>query len=265
MTMNRYFIVGLMGVILLSGCARPPVISTIPSSERQIAPSGIFDHGSRTQPVVALTFDADMTPKMKRELETGVVKSWYDHRVTDILEKNQVPATLFITGMWAEIYPDDVKRLAANPLFEIGNHSYDHGAFHLPCYGLGAVRDKREEVVKTQDILMSLTGVVPRYFRFPGGCSSSDDVKLVSDLGVQVVGWDDVSGDAYLRDRPEPIVLQTVQHAQNGSVIVMHMHGGPTAPQTGAALQDIIDGLRARGFTFVKTSDLEKSAQKSQN
>ncbi len=259
---SQYVLFGVAILSLVSGSSRA-VLSHIVmpvdvSREVTFAvPSGVLEHGSRDQPVVALTFDADMTPKMKHDLETGVVKSWYDRRVTDILEKNQVPATLFITGMWAEMYPEDVKTLAANPLFEIGNHSYDHGAFHVPCYGLGAVRDKREEVTKTQDILRSLTGVVPRYFRFPGGCGSSEDVALVSALGVQVVGWDDISGDAYLRDRPGPIVAQTVAHAQNGSIIVMHMHGGPTAPQTAAALQKIIDGLRARGFGFVKVSDLK--------
>lgn len=232
----------------------PAVSQDLPSV---LSPHGVLEHGSRLRPVVALTFDADMTPKMKKDLQTGVVKSWYDRRIVDILEKNYVPATLFITGMWAEIYPDKVKVLAANPLFEIGNHSYDHGAFHEPCFGLAKVENKRTEITKTQNILQKLIGYAPKYFRFPGGCSSTEDVKLVSDLGVQVVGWDDVSGDAYIRDRSDLIVAQTVKQAKNGSIIVMHLHGGRTAPQTSNALQGIIDGLRKRGFDFVKVSDLE--------
>ncbi|MFA7278021.1 MAG: polysaccharide deacetylase family protein [Candidatus Gracilibacteria bacterium] len=260
----KHYIVFALTVFLLSGCAflASPAknnVSTGSGSFRMYRPSGVFEHGSREKKVVALTFDADMTPKMKKELEKGAVKSWFDEKIPEILERNHVPATIFITGMWAEMYPDEVKKLAANPLYEIGNHSYDHAAFHTPCYGLLETKDKEEEIIKTQKILQSLTGVFPKYFRFPGGCGIKTDVDLVSDLGMQVVGWDDISGDAYIRDHAEPIISRTISQAKNGSIVVMHFHGGTTAPQTSRALQGIIDGLRKRGFEFVKVSDLDVS------
>ncbi len=258
----KSYIIFVFTVLFLSGCAFlvPSVKREVPvdrDSFRMSRPSGVFEHGSREKKVVALTFDADMTPKMKKDLENGFVKSWFDEKIPEILEKNHVPATIFITGMWAEMYPDEVKKLAANSLYEIGNHSYDHAAFHMPCYGLGEAKDKEEEIIKTQKILQSLTGVFPKYFRFPGGCGVKTDVDLVSDLGMQVVGWDDISGDAYIRDHADPIISHTISQAKNGSIIVMHFHGGTTAPQTSRALQGVIDGLRKHGFEFVKISDLD--------
>lgn len=256
MFMRRIFFVFFIGIsLVVSGCAQQNLPVVVKNNDTW-SPSGTLEHGSREAKFVALTFDADMTPKMKNDLKAGVVKSWYEKGVIDILEKNQVPATLFLTGMWAEIYPDVTRELGANPLFEIGNHSYDHGAFHVPCYGLGEVKDRSDEVVRTQGVLKNLIGYAPKYFRFPGGCGAQDDVALVSQLGLQVVGWDDISGDAYIRDSAEPIIAQTIKNAQNGSIIVFHMHGGRTAPQTVHALQAVIDGLRKRGFSFVKVSEL---------
>ena len=257
--MQRIFFISFVTVFLfVSGCSQQNLSVVAPAKQISDAvdPSGILEHGSRKAKVVALTFDADMTPKMKNDLKIGVVKSWYEKGVIDILEKNNVPATLFLTGMWAESYPDVTKELGANPLFEIGNHSHDHGGFHMPCYGLAEVKDKRDEVTKTQEILKNLIGYTPRYFRFPGGCGASDDVALVSQLGLQVTGWDAISGDAYIRDSAGPIISQTLKNAQNGSIIVFHMHGGRTAPQTVYALQAVIDGLRDKGFSFVKVSEL---------
>ena len=95
-----------------------------------------FDHASTSEKIVALTFDADMTPGMLRELKSGRVASWYNKKVIDTLRQQQVPATLFLTGLWIEAYSDATKDLAADPLFELASHSYSHGAFHSPCYNL---------------------------------------------------------------------------------------------------------------------------------
>jgi len=88
-----------------------------------------IEHGSRVKNLIALTFDADMTPRMQEELKSGAVEKWYDERIVSLLEQESVQATFFITGMWAETYPDVVKKLSDTSLFEVANHSYDHGAF----------------------------------------------------------------------------------------------------------------------------------------
>lgn len=210
----------------------------------------------QNQKTVALTFDADMTQGMYNELEKGEVKSWYNKDVIDVLEKNKVPATIFITGLWAKAYPDVTKQLFDNPLFEIGNHSYSHPKFTLSCFNLPAVGNREDEFKKSQEILKSITGSYPKLFRFPGGCYTKGDLDLAKKYGLKVVGWDVVSGDAF-NNSTESIIKRVEQKVKPGSIVVMHLNGGKNAPATAKALPEIISFLKSRGYTFVKVSQLD--------
>ncbi len=81
------------------------------------------------------------------------------------------------------------------------------------------------------------------------------DVARVRLLGLQGVGWDINSKDAFSTDR-EAIVTHILETTQNGSIIIMHLSGPPNAPETARALPLIIKGLRKRGFSFVTVSQL---------
>jgi peptidoglycan/xylan/chitin deacetylase (PgdA/CDA1 family) len=218
-----------------------------------------FDHAVTDRKVVALTFDADMTLKMRNELKSGKVASWYNANVIATLKEQNVPATLFLTGLWIEAYPAVTKELSENPLFELGNHSYSHGGFRSPCYGLPAVKKSNEaaEVQKTDDLLKKYAAAHQRYFRFPGLCFDADDVKRVEAQDYIVVDGDVEGGDGFEKSA-KPIVANVVEHVRPGSIVILHMHGGPDAPETAVALPDIIKKLRAEGYSFVKVSDLFK-------
>jgi peptidoglycan/xylan/chitin deacetylase (PgdA/CDA1 family) len=43
---------------------------------------------------------------------------------------------------------------------------------------------------------------------------------------------------------------------RNGSIVVMHITDGDTAPLTARALPPIVEGLRARGYELVQVSTL---------
>jgi peptidoglycan-N-acetylglucosamine deacetylase len=217
----------------------------------------IFDHASTSKKIVALTFDADMTPGMLSELRSKRVASWYNEKVIETLRQQQVPATLFLTGLWIEAYSAATRELSADPLFELGNHSYSHGAFHSPCYRLFPIRESNQagEVQKTDDLLGKYATSHKKYFRFPGLCSDAAAVKTVEDQGYTIIGGDVDGADAFVNN-PKWIASDVVANVHPGSIVVLHMHGGPNAPGTAAALPDIIKRLRAEGYTFVKISDL---------
>lgn len=219
--------------------------------------TNIIFHGSRNENKIALTFDADMTPGMKRQLEQGRVKSWYNREVIDILKKTNTKATLFLTGMWVELYPNVTKEFAVNPLFEIANHSYSHPSFHGFCYDLFVTGEinKPDEILKTQKVIEKITGITPKYFRFPGGCYGNSDLDLVKKYGLITVQWD-VAGDDGFNFNSTSIYNRIVNQTRNGSIIVLHLHGGPNAPATAVKLEDIIKELKNKGFEFVKMSEL---------
>jgi len=207
------------------------------------------------QEVVALTFDADMTQGMYDKLEKGKVASWYNKDVIDILEKDKVPATIFVTGLWAKAYPGVTKELFDNPLFEIGNHSYSHPSFVSTCFNLPKIGNREAEFKDSQEILRSITGVYPRLFRFPGGCYNKSDLDIAKKYNLTVVGWDVVSGDAFNSDT-KLIIRRVEGKVRSGSIVVMHLNGNKNAPSTAKALPEIISFLRSKGYTFVKVSQL---------
>ena len=129
--------------------------------------------------------------------------------------------------------------------------------FTTSCFGLPLVPTwgKSGELEKSQKVISEITGIIPKYFRFPGGCHSSDDVNLVNKFGLTVVGWDDASGDPF-NNNLKGIIANLKKHTQNGSILVFHLQGNRNAPQSASALAIIIPYLRDKGFQFVKISDL---------
>jgi peptidoglycan/xylan/chitin deacetylase (PgdA/CDA1 family) len=217
----------------------------------------VVEHGPRDVTHVALTFDADLTAGMRARLDRGRVGSYYNTRLIWQLRWLKVPATLFLTGMWMERYPDVTRELAADPLFELGTHSYSHRAFTANCYALATVppQEMLGEVTSAVRILDRLDPQATRYFRFPGGCLDERALRAIAPAGVTAIQLDVAGGDGFASS-VRPIVDRVVRQARNGSIVVLHMHGGDTAPLTDDALPGIVSGLRARGFTLVKVSDL---------
>jgi peptidoglycan-N-acetylglucosamine deacetylase len=214
-------------------------------------------HGPRNRNKIALTFDADMSSGMVTMLKTGQIKSWYDKRIIDLLRKNQIKATIFMTGLWAETYPKEAKELTNDPLFEVENHSYSHPAFTPACYALEiiSVKDHEEEFAKSQKVIGEITGKTPKYFRFPGGCGYQKDVDLLKKYNLSVIGWDVVSGDAFNNDT-QSLINSVSQSVQNGSIILFHLHGGPNAPKTFDALTKILPIIKEKKLVPVKLDEL---------
>src|SRR6478736_6340788 len=67
--------------------------------------------------LIALTFDLCE--------ENGYV-SGYDGRIVDLLRAQGIKATFFAGGKWMETHPERAEQLLADPLFEIGSHSWRH-------------------------------------------------------------------------------------------------------------------------------------------
>lgn len=218
-----------------------PAISAIP-----------ITHGSRHRPEVALTFDADMTSAMLARVRAGTTRRQLDGRLFSLLRRTRTPSTIFLTGLWAREYAQFASGLAAHPLFQLENHSFDHRAWTSDCYGLPTVGgpDKAPEVTDTQEAVERIAGVSPQYFRFPGGCETPHDRRLVARLGLRTVGWDVLSGDAYQSD-PDVIVRAVLSGVRPGSIVVAHCIGAPNTPATAAAMARIIPALRARGYRLV--------------
>ncbi|GGV30827.1 polysaccharide deacetylase family protein [Streptomyces griseoflavus] len=216
----------------------------------------VFDHGPRTGGrTVALTFDADMTADQGPRAAAG---ERFDHpELITALRALEVPATVFMTGRWAEEYPDQARSIGRDPLFEVANHSYSHHAFTGDCYGLPTVTaDRMRADVERAYAVFRKVGVrdpMP-YFRFPGGCYDHRALKALVPAGVTAVQWDVVGGDAFATDA-DAVARQVLQGVRPGSVVVLHCTRS-AAPATERAVRAIVPELRRQGYRFVKVSEL---------
>lgn len=188
---------------------------------------------------VALTFDACST----------FDRSFYDDRVTRVLLATRTPATLFISGRWAETHLRQMRVLSENPLFEIANHSYIH-----PHMTEVPPERQEEELLWTQQILLSLTGKLPRFFRPPYGEVDSELAQVAAQSGLRTVEYDFPSGDPDKHVTRERMVAWVLGKSRPGSIVVMHMNR--RGWHTAEALPDIIAGLRAKGFVLSQVGEM---------
>ncbi|MFJ5276229.1 polysaccharide deacetylase family protein [Streptomyces parvulus] len=231
--------------------SRPPTLAPGPAG---LTP--VFEHGPRTAgKTIALTFDADMTADQGPRAASG--ERFDNPGLISTLRRLEVPATVFMTGRWAEEYPDEARSIGRDPRFEIANHSYSHYAYTDDCYGLPTVsRDRMRSDLERAYTAFRKAGVPDAmpYFRFPGGCYDRAALKELTAAGVTTVQWDVVSGDAFATDA-DAVAREVLDGAKPGSVVVMHCTRS-AAPVTEQAIRTIVPALRERGYRFVKVSEL---------
>ena len=201
----------------------------------------IIEHGPRDGKKIALTFDACPTG---REDE-------YDEKVIEVLIKEAVPATLFLSGRWIEKNRDEAMALAANRQFEIANHAFRHP--HML-----EKDDERivRELKRTQEIIRKTTGKRPRYFRPPFGEVDERLAKLAAEAGLVTVQYDIASGDPDPGLSAKRIVRGVVGDAKGGSIVVFHMN--KNGRRTAEVLPEVIKQLREKGFELVTVGELLK-------
>jgi peptidoglycan-N-acetylglucosamine deacetylase len=206
-----------------------------PASEPDVL---VIEHGKRDKRI-ALTFDACPTGRSDE----------YDEKVIEILRREDVHATLFLSGRWVEKNPDKAKFLADQPQFEIGAHSY----YHPHLLEKDDARVLRE-MKRTQAIIKKTTGKKPRYFRPPFGEVDERVAKLAKEAGLTTIQYDIPSGDPDPNLSPERIARSIVRNAKGGSIVVFHMN--KKGVHTAEMLPQIIKGLRDKGFILVTVGEM---------
>ncbi|WP_333756473.1 polysaccharide deacetylase family protein [Streptomyces sp. IBSBF 3352] len=234
-----------------SPAAGPPTLAPGPAG---LTP--VFEHGPRSgDRAVALTFDADMTADQGPRAARG--ERFDNPGLIAALRELRVPATVFMTGRWAEQYPRQARSLGRDPLFEIANHSYSHYAYTEDCYGLPTVDEERMRAdVERAYAAFRAAGVhdAMPYFRFPGGCHDTRALKALVPAGVTAVQWDVVSGDAFATDA-RAVARDVLDGVRPGSVVVLHCTLS-AAPTTERVVRQVVPELRREGYRLVKVSEL---------
>ncbi len=172
--------------------------------------------------------------------------SAYTPQVLDILRRHGARATFFVTGRNASHNKSLLARAVAEG-HEIGNHTYSH--IKMTASGSSTIA---REIERTSEIIRDATGFYPTTMRPPYGAVNSNLVeRMFQNYGMHTVLW-----DVDTRDWQHPgvstVVERAVGKAQPGSIILLHDIHASTLD----AVEDIIVGLKARGFKLVTVSQL---------
>jgi peptidoglycan/xylan/chitin deacetylase (PgdA/CDA1 family) len=188
--------------------------------------------------VVALTFDAGANA-------AGLPA------ILATLAAEHVPATFFLTGRFAQLFPDSARSIAAAGGL-IGNHTYDH-----PDLTTLSADRLRQEVLDGAASIRTVTGAVSLpWFRFPYGAYDAGTLSAVNGLGYAAVGWtvDTLGWKGSSGGITSAIVQQrALGSLRPGEIVLMHVGSNPDDGTTldAAALPGIVAGMRARGYGFV--------------
>lgn len=208
-----------------------PVVTSSKVGDRNL-PIYCVDCGSDKK--IALTFDA----------------AWGNedtHKILEILDKQDVKVTFFMTGGWVEAYPDDVRAIL-DAGHDLGNHSENHKNMSQLSNA-----EKKDELMNVHERVKELTGYEMFLFRPPYGDYDNNVITTASACGYYSIQWDVDSLD--WKNFGVDSIIQTVtnhKHLDSGSIILCH-NG---AKYTADALDTMITSLKEKGYTFVPVSEL---------
>lgn len=213
------FVISLQG---LSG-----ILQTVSS------PSKLPIHSVETEEkVLSISFDAAWGDGQTGEL-------------LEILDRCRIKTTFFVSGDWAERYPQSVKALSEAG-HEICNHSNTH-----PHMSELSREQMEKELSDCNDKIEAITGKKPALFRPPYGDYSNDVIEVVNSLNMHCVQWDIDSLD-WQRPSAQEMKERVLSGIRPGSIILFH-NG---AEGTLEALLQTIEAILAEGYRIVPLSEL---------
>jgi peptidoglycan-N-acetylglucosamine deacetylase len=136
--------------------------------------------------------------------------------ILEILARHNAKASFFLIGEKAEKNKDLVKGIK-NAGHTIGNHTYDH----KPYFPIMGVRKISENIAATQDVLQSIGGTKPLFFRPPFGVTNPLIAKALKKFKLIVIGWSVRSFDTIKKD-PDKVLIRITNRLQPGSIVLLH-------------------------------------------
>jgi peptidoglycan/xylan/chitin deacetylase (PgdA/CDA1 family) len=206
-----------------------------------------------TRRIAALTFDDGPTPV-------------FTPPVLDVLAGAGVPATFFMIGTLVHQYPSIARRVAAAG-HEIGNHTWSH--ISAPT---ASDRTNVGEIDRATELITSVTGATPRWYRPPRGMLVGSAVRRAFERGQGVAMWSVTRGPARIADSDVAGVRRhLVESMHPGAVVDLHDGVGSSAfggvdgysasltrrrQAEIEALPDVLAAWQAAGYSLVTLSEL---------
>ncbi|HEX7382208.1 MAG TPA: polysaccharide deacetylase family protein [Nevskiaceae bacterium] len=174
---------------------------------------------------VAITFDDGPDP---------VLTPW----VLDCLARHGAHATFFVRADRAAAAPELIREMLRLG-HDVQNHSWRHGA----AFALYGWRRLGRELQRSQEILGTVCGRPPSFFRAPAGVRSPLLEPRLAGAGLRLVSWTRRGFDTVDPDAPR-VLRRLERHLAPGDILLLHDGRGRGCH--GVPLRDVLPQLLAR-------------------
>ncbi len=176
----------------------------------------------------------------------------YTEDILSVLDEKGVKATFFVTGAWAEQFPQKVGKILKAG-HEIANHSYAHKKYtDIPAEQIAT------DAKMASDILKTIVGRDVKIIRAPYGAYDDMVLQTLYDNGFIPVKWSVDSMD-WKREGTDQIVNNVVGNVKNGSIIMFQNN----IVDTPVALKQALEKLYEEGYCAVTLSEGFSALQKA--
>lgn len=233
----------------------PSIAKTQPASYVKLRRIKNIYRGSTKQKQLSITFDGGSN--------TSVATA-----ILDILKEKKIRTTIFLTGQFILHNPELTKRIAKDG-HEVGNHTWDHpDLVKLAARNRNGTDEVRRQLAETAQLYTAITGkTMSPLWRAPFGSHSDEVLRIAKAAGYTHVHWSDDTLDwvAEKTDRlyrsADEIERRLLNMAKddlgaNGRIVLMHLGSDRRDDYPHKRLSQVIDRLRAQGYSFVRVSQL---------
>ncbi|MBM7837503.1 peptidoglycan/xylan/chitin deacetylase (PgdA/CDA1 family) [Alkalihalobacillus xiaoxiensis] len=166
------------------------------------------------------------------------------------LKEVDAPAIFFVNGHFINTEEKEEQLLEIYEMgFEIGNHTMGH-----PNLSEISEEQQRAEIVDLNDKIEEITGERPRFFRAPFGVNTDYVREVVAEEEMTLMNWTygyDWDSNYMTKEAIADIMVNAPELGKGGNLL---MHD---REHTSAALEDIVNGLRDKGYDFVDPDQLK--------
>lgn len=168
----------------------------------------------------------------------------YALEMAETLKELEVPAIFFVNGHFLETEEEKETLKQIDELgFVIGNHTYSHRS--LPDL---SEEEQQEEITSVNNQVEEIIGKRPIFFRAPFGQNTDYSRELLKEEDMIIMNW--TYGydwnEEYMNKDALIDVMTNAPELGAGANLLMH-----DREWTKDALEEIVDGLREKGYDFV--------------
>ena len=193
----------------------------------------VICRGRDIEKKVALTFDDGPLEK-------------YTPEILDILKAKSVTAAFFCTGKALQSSRAIAQRIADEGHI-IGNHTWTHSSL----FDFYSAERMSREISGTNELIESLAGNRPLFFRPPFGVTNPHLSKALKNSGLITIGWTFRTFDTMIKDRRK-LIDRIILRLADGAILTFHDYSKTAVD----ILPEIIDLIRDKGYAIVSLNNL---------